>query len=375
MTLVLGFGLLLTFFLFVYAFFFFKVLAGLFHPTSPLPRPPAEMVSIIIAVRNEESTIGACLGSILAQEYPTASYEIIAIDDGSSDTTRTIIDQLQQSHPQIRLVAHSEHSPVGNKRTALMAGIREAKGDVLLFTDGDCTVKPGWIRAMIDSLRDPTCFVAGPVVEADAPGFLQKLSRLEFLGINGVAAGLLRGGNPIFCNGANIAYRKTAFGEIGGFGPNAHFSDDEIVLQRFFQRNRESVAFTLDPETIVATKSPPSLKSFWHQRVRWSSKSGVYENKSILVRLVALYLFFVTLLCGIVASLQFPSLLTAVIPALALKLLLDWLVIHKTATLLNQSISVWHLFIAEIFHVPYIVLAALQGQVGSLRWKGAPVQT
>ena len=375
MTLVLGFGLLLLFLLLVYAFFFIKVLAGLHQPTSPLPRQPAEMVSIIIAVRNEESTIGACLDSILAQEYPTESCEIIVVDDGSSDSTRTIIDQLHQSHPRIRLVGRSEESAVGNKRTALMAGIKEAKGDILLFTDGDCTVKPGWIRAMTDSLRAPICFVAGPVVEAGEPGFLQKLSRLEFLGIIGVAAGLLRAGNPIFCNGANIAYRKTAFEGIGGFGPDAHFSDDEIILQRFFLRNKNSVAFTLEPDAIVATKSPPSLKSFWHQRVRWSSKTGVYENKLILVRLVALYLFFITLLCSIVVSLQFPSLLAAVIPALALKLLLDWLVIHKTAALLHQSISFLHLFIAEVFHVPYIVLAALQGQIGSLRWKGAPVRT
>ncbi|MEX2115524.1 MAG: glycosyltransferase [Bacteroidota bacterium] len=374
MTFVLGFGLLLLFLFQVYVFFLLKVLSGLYRAATPPRSQTAEMVSVIIAVRNEESTVGACIQSILAQKYPKESYEIIVIDDGSSDTTRKIVHDLQNKHSQVKLVLPVADSPTGNKRAAVMTGITEARGDILLFTDGDCTVRSGWISGMARALRNPTRFVAGLVVEADAQGFLQKLSRIEFLGIIGVAAGLIRGGNPIFCNGANIAYRKTAFEQIAGFGLNVHFSDDEVILQRFHARDKESVFFTFDPDTIVTTGSPRSLKGFWHQRVRWSSKSGVYENKSILARLVVLYLFFVVLLGGIVLSVQKPDLLTVIIPVLAVKFLLEWIVLHKTAVLLNQSVSVPHLFIAEVLHVPYIVLAALQGQIGSLRWKGAPVR-
>ncbi len=250
MTFVLGLWLLLAFLFLVYALFLLRVLSGL-YVAAPGARPQnSELVSVIIAVRNEEPTIAACLESILSQEYPKESYEIIISDDGSSDETRTIVNRFRQSYAQIRLIVDSDNAPVGNKRAALMAGIREAKGDILLFTDGDCIVKPGWIAGMAGALRDPTRFVAGPVVEAGEPGLLKRLSRLEFLGLIGVAGGLMRAGNPIFCNGANIAYRKTAFEEIGGFGPDVHFSDDEAILQRFHTRRPGSAAFTFEPESI-----------------------------------------------------------------------------------------------------------------------------
>jgi cellulose synthase/poly-beta-1,6-N-acetylglucosamine synthase-like glycosyltransferase len=376
MTLEFVFGLLLLYFFLLYAIFLLKVLSGLATPATPPALSRAnQFVSVIIAVRNEENAIGRCLESILAQDYPRDHYEIITVDDGSSDQTRAIITQFQHAHSTIRLIVHSEPSAPGNKRMALLEGIKEAKGDILLFTDGDCTAKPGWISGMSAALREPVSFAAGPVVEIPAPGILQKLSRIEFLGLIGVAAGLLKAGAPIFCNGANIAYRKTDFEAQGGFGPDSHFSDDEAVLQRFHLRNKESVAFVIDPAAVVSTQSPRDLRSFWMQRVRWSSKRGAYDNKSILVRLTGLYLFFVIAFCGIALSVQFPSLLKIVVPVLAAKFLLDWLVIRKAAALLEQSASLWHLFIAEVLHVPYIVLAAFQGQIGSLRWKGAPVRS
>ncbi|MEX1138939.1 MAG: glycosyltransferase [Bacteroidota bacterium] len=371
MTFFAGFGLVLLFFFLVYCLFLLRVLSGL-STAALAPFHPAEMVSVIIAVRNEELMIAKCLESILAQDYPRESYEIIIVDDGSSDATVEISRGFERTHSQLKVITRS--GSVGSKRTALLAGIKEASGDVLLFTDGDCSVKPGWISGMAGTLRERVHFVAGPVVEAEAPGLLQRLSRIEFLGIIGVAAGLTRSGNPIFCNGANIAYRKSAFEAIGGFGEGVHFSDDEVILQRFHVRDERSVSFTFDHEAIVTTPSPRSVKDFWNQRVRWSSKGGVYEKTSILARLVFLYFFFLVLFAGLALSLSNPDLITIVIPILAVKFLLDWLVIHKTARLLNQPVSLLYLFIAEVLHVPYIVLAALQGQIGSLRWKGAPVR-
>lgn len=372
MTFFEGFGLLLLFFFLIYCLFILKVLLGLYAPVLPHRFSSTEMVSVIISVRNEESTIAACLESLLVQDYPRASTEIIVIDDGSTDATSEILREFANAHSQVRVITRTAES--GDKREALMAGIMEASGDILLFTDGDCTVKPGWVRQMAAALGERFAFVAGPVVEAEAPGLLRRLSRVEFLGLIGVAAGLIRSGNPIFCNGANIAYRKSAFEAIGGFGAGAHFSDDEVILQRFHARDPESVSFTLDKEAIVVTSSAGSMKSFWQQRVRWSSKGGVYEDKSTLGRLVMLYFFFVVLLAGLLISPFTPGLLWIIIPLLLIKFLIDALVIYKAARFLDQSVSPPFLVIAELLHVPYIVVAALQGQIGSLRWKGAPVR-
>ncbi len=369
MTFVAGFGLVLLFFLLIYCLFILKVLSGLHAPVSARQRQPSEMVSVIISVRNEEALLARCLESLLAQDYPRESYEIVAIDDGSTDSTANILRAYANEHAHIRVITMAPGP--GHKRAALIAGIKEAAGELLLFTDGDCIVKPAWIRQMASALSGGHVFVAGPVVETVAPGTLPQLSRMEFLGLIGVAAGLIRSGNPIFCNGANIAYRKSTFEAIGGFGSDSHFSDDEVILQRFHARDPESVLFTLDEETVVSTPSADSPRSFWQQRVRWSSKRGVYTNKSILGRLILLYFFFLVLFAGLLVSPYIPGLLTFIVPALVIKFLADTLVILKTARLLNQSVSALYLVIAELLHVPYIVVAALQGQTGSLRWKGA----
>lgn len=373
MTFVEGFGLLLLFFFLVYCFFIVKVLSGLHASVTSHRLHADEMVSVIIAVRNEESSITRCLESLVTQDYPKESYEIIVIDDGSTDATGTVLRAFAHSNPQVRVITLS--TEVGNKRAALTTGIKEAAGDILLFTDGDCTVKPRWISLMAAALHGRILFTAGPVVETESPGLLRQLSRMEFLGLIGVAAGLIRSGNPIFCNGANIAYRKSAFEAIGGFGSSQHFSDDEAILQRFHARDPESVSFTLDKEAVVATPSAGSLRKFWQQRVRWSSKGGVYENKSILIRLIILYFFFVVLFAGFLLAPFSATLLAVIVPIFLVKILMDWFVINKVARLLNQSVSMLPLFIAELLHVPYIVVAAFQGQTGSLRWKGTPVRT
>lgn len=365
-------ALLLSLFTLGYAFFLLHVYVGLTRLRSPLARSEHRpFVTVLLAARNEEGTIGRCLGSLRAQTYPPELYEILVIDDGSTDRTGEIATEVAQQASNVRLLRLRSG---GHKPTALAAGIAQARGEVLLATDADCIVPQGWIGSMVKHFNETTDFVAGPVVERPGQGLISELSRIEFLGLMGVAAGLIGSGTPIFCNGANIAYRKEAFTEAGGFGAG-HASDDEALLQRIHHRNPGSVVFSVDPESVVITDPPETFREFWLQRVRWSSKRRVYDRKSVLAIPVALYCFFLLYLLTAVACIGTSELLPFLLAATIVKVVLEITVLHGTARLLRQPILWSRVFLAELGHVPYIVFAALQGQAGMFRWKEAPIRS
>jgi cellulose synthase/poly-beta-1,6-N-acetylglucosamine synthase-like glycosyltransferase len=359
--------ILLAAFTSIYLLFLFIVSKGLarLRPRGPFSGTP--FATVIVAARNEESTIGECLASLVRQTYPKDCHEIIVVDDGSTDRTKDIVKAFEAEAGNLR-VLHT--GGAGHKPRALTQGIEEARGSIILTTDADCIVRSEWISSMVARFDDATAFVAGPVVERPADNLIARLSRLEFIGLIGVAGGLIGAGVPIFCNGANIGFRKSVFREVGGYG-SGHTSDDEALLQRVHRRRPGAIAFSVDQESIVTTAAPRSFSEFWVQRVRWSAKRRVYEQTSVLLIPVALYVFFVIFLISMAAAVNDSALLPYIAGAACFKILADVTVLHTTAHILQQQISWMSVFIAELLHVPYIVVAALQGQTGFFRWKGA----
>lgn len=356
-----------------YFYFLLRVYKGLdnlalpHHSSDEVP-----FVTVIVAARNEEKTIADCLASILDQDYKKSRYEVVVIDDGSDDRTAKIVQSLAKKNPRLRLLLlpPDGNETVGRKPKAISMAIKETKGDIILTTDADCVVPAGWIRGMVSYFAKTTALVAGPVIDRKEKNLAAELARLEFLGLITTAAGLIGSGKPMICNGANLAYRRSAFLAAGGFGEEDRFSDDETLMQRIHMRGIGSIAFSKNPDTIVITPSPSSLSEFLRQRIRWASKKGHYEDRRGLTTLVLLYIYFATLFLFTVLALLQPKFLVLLSFLVVAKLLLEFAVLSKGASILNQRFLKRHFFIAELFHVPYIVVAAFLGRFAPLEWKG-----
>ena len=333
-------------------------------------------VSIIVAARNEESSIVRCIESLLQQDYPGGQFEIIIVDDHSTDGTEDIVRSFVERGPDSKIsliTASHDADPIG-KPNAIAKGIQICQGDIILQTDADCVAPPGWMRSMISYFEPSVAFVAGPVLEAPGASLFSKLFSLEFLGLITTSAGLIGSGKPIICNGANIAYRKSAFIAVSGFGDQASSCDDETLMQRIIARKAGEVVFNPDPDAAVTTAAPASLWEFWKQRTRWAAKRGRYEDSSIVWQLIFLYLFFAVALVSAVAAFFEPTLWYFVVAVLLLKLIADLLVLRKGAEKLRREIRPIQFLIAELLHVPYIAVAGLAGQFLSLRWKGRTLE-
>jgi cellulose synthase/poly-beta-1,6-N-acetylglucosamine synthase-like glycosyltransferase len=366
----------LCIFTFYYHFFIKRVRTGLLSLRSASPVKSFASVSVVIAARNEEKSIGSCLDSLINQSYPADKYEIIVVNDGSTDATASIVGSFTEKYPKVHLFSSADDSGknAGSKPMAISKAISQASGEIILTTDADCLVPHKWIQIMAAHFEDDVVFVAGPVVEKSSDLFLSQLEGLEFLGLITAAAGLIGSGWPIICNGANLAYRRSVFIEINGFGNNPGSNDDESLMNRIFQKKIGKVVFAPEADAVVITHSSNTFLSFLSQRIRWANKRGHYEDRSILISLVSLYFFFLSML---ITAFLIPLSHWLLLPfaiAFTIKVVDDYLALDLAAKLFRRNVPIFYFIIAELLHVPYIVIAAAIGQISSIKWKGRTIK-
>ena len=231
-------------------------------------------ISVIVAVRNEASNVLRLLASLENQNY--TNYEVIIIDDHSEDDTLILIRRFEFEKLTV-LQAEGQ-----GKKTAIEQAIGVAKGDILAFTDGDCTVGEDWLGAInayfIESNKIIGC---GPVSFKECDSTFKKLQQIEFVSLIGTGAAFLSLQKPTMCNGANLFYKKSLFSEVGGFEGNTHLAsgDDEFILHKVEKLYPGKSGFLKDERAIVSTYPKENIQDFVAQRKRWSSKWKHYKNR------------------------------------------------------------------------------------------------
>ncbi len=349
-------------------------LRGLFR--SPLPSRRTDgrtpRVSVIVAARNEQANIGNLLDDLLAQDYPAERMEVIAVDDCSEDNTQGIIASRVCRDRRVRYSdTRNSHSPYSHKKRAVHEGILSSEGDIILTIDADCRVSSSWIRGITSHFTDTVDLVAGRVV-VEGQTLIGKFEALEFTGIQSMAAGLMNAGFPITCNGANLAYRRSAFQRVDGFGESGRMvsGDDDLLMQRIAGGNPQRVVFATGSETAVYVPDSGSVREFLSKRTRWASKIGAYPSKSALFLLGSIFFFFIAAPSALVALCAGRPLGIPLLIGYGMKMTGD---LSLTAAALRSEgrLALLALFLpAEIVHVPYIIAVTLRGFFGTFEWHG-----
>lgn len=231
-------------------------------------------VSVLIPVRNERSTLPTLLKQLQIQSYPAELVEVLVLNDHSTDGIESWF--LEENLPSnFKLISVKGEG----KKLAITEGVGAAKGEIILCTDGDCEVGKDWISTLISTFSESTYLVSGPVV-LTANSLFEKVLSSEFQGLNAIGAASISRGVPTMANGANLAYRKSAFLEVNGYAGNENIAsgDDEFLMHRIQAKYSNSVDFCYHSEAIVSTPAPRSFRQFWNQRKRWVSKSTSYEH-------------------------------------------------------------------------------------------------
>ena len=353
---------------------------------APLSEEDSVKISIIIPARNESANIKACLDSISQQSYPAHLFEVLVIDDHSTDDTATIVKNYPATN--IRLISLQDFLQDGiinsYKKKAIEIAISAATGQLMVTTDADCIVHKNWLQTIARFYsQSNAAFMVMPVAFLPVtPGaglgakLLSNFQSLDFMTLQGITGASVYKKAHSMCNGANLAYTKKVFNEVGGFkGIDTIASgDDMLLMHKIFKLHPQHVLFIKSPEVIVQTQSAPNLKAFINQRIRWASKADKYDDKRIFAVLVLVYFFNLWLMGLMIASFFSTSILYITLVMIVAKTLVELLFLFPVAAFFSNSKLLLYFPFAQPFHIFYTVVAGWLGKFGTYSWKGREVK-
>ena len=347
---------------------------------------PQTLISVIIPARNEENNIAACLQSIINQSYPENLFEMIVVDDFSTDNTQKIVSLFSAKNVTIIFLKDfAEEGKLNSyKKKAIEIGISKAKGDLIVTTDADCIVPKHWLQTISSFYEShQPVFIAAPVAyfptsSADNPGqkFLKIFQSLDFMTLQGITGASVYKKFHSMCNGANLAYEKKIFYEVGGFaGIDAIASgDDMLLMHKIFSRYPTKVLFLKSVDAIVQTPAAQTVKEFFNQRIRWASKADKYSDKKITGVLLLVYFFNCCILLAAFLAFIQPKFFIWLGGILITKTVVELFFLYPVATFFNKQKMLWWFPLAQPFHIIYTVLAGFLGKFGSYTWKERKVK-
>ncbi|MEP6616917.1 MAG: glycosyltransferase [Ginsengibacter sp.] len=334
-------------------------------------------VSVIIAARNEEKNISACLESIVAQNYLKVKYEVIVVDDHSTDQTASLVRSFKNNIRLISLEAKGSGIINSYKKRAIETGIAAAKGDLIITTDADCIAPRSWLKNMVYFFEEfNPAFIAAPVAYYGETNFLQIFQSLDFMTMQGITCAAVYKNFHTMCNGANLAYPKQNFYQVGGFSGIDHIAsgDDMLLMHKIAAEFPGKIFFLKSQGAIVLTKPAASMSEFFQQRIRWASKAGKYADKRITTVLLLVYLLNLWILLLFIFSCFYHTFLIWLIGLLAGKILVELFFLVPVAIFFGKQKLLWWFPLAQPFHILYIVVAGWLGKFGSYRWKERKVK-
>jgi len=296
-------------------------------------------LSVVICAKNEEENLVNLLPQLANQIFP--SFELILIDDGSSDSTLKLMQSfesgLTKSNISTRIIQISKESSKG-KKAALTQGIAAAGNEYILLTDADCNLSSKyWIRNMYDCFTKNTEVVVGyGGYEKIEGSFLNKLIRFETLLTALQYFSFALDGKAYMGVGRNLAYRKKSFEMASGFDQHAHIKsgDDDLFISQI--ATSENIKLCDHKDAFTISKPHTNFKNWIRQKRRHITTANHYKFQ-IKVHLSLFYisqlsfylLAFITLLLGI-----HPFIILSLV---FLRFVFWYAAIRKTANKLNEK--------------------------------------
>jgi cellulose synthase/poly-beta-1,6-N-acetylglucosamine synthase-like glycosyltransferase len=317
---------------------------------------PSIPVSVIIACRNEEERLPVLLDCIARQDYPKELYDVIIVDDNSGDNTYAIAAGYQGS-PGLSVIKNRGKG----KKEAIKTGIDGATGRLIITTDADCTMGKSWIKTIASFFDEnlPDMIICPVQITADRKlsGIFQKL---EYLGLQGITAGTAVAGNPIMCNGGNLAFTREAYVKNTESLRFELASGDDVFLLHSIKKEPGSKILWLEsPDAIVSTSASPAPGSFLRQRKRWLSKWRSYDDRYTNITgfiTFSAILLQLSVLIATLTNFKFILLFGAI---LLLKTVPDFLIIRNTGERYGQKIPSLWLLPAELIYPVYVLVVFL----------------
>ena len=335
------------------------------------------LISIIIASRNEAMNLPLLLDQLDNQTYPKNLYEIIIVNDRSTDNSKEILRKYENKIENLKIITINNCPSIwASKKWAIHNGIKNSNGDIILQTDADCSMGKDWIYSMVAPFQDKSVgFVSSltPLLSKNNNIFkglflMDSIAQDIFSGYS-IGKGLI-----LSCNASSIAYRKSYFIDMQGYHQIKHIisGDDDLILHKLVHYIGCRVKFISHPNAAVFSSPPATLMEFINQRMRYASKGAFYYKMNFIsneMKIILPFLYLINLL-SVILIIKFCHTGSAVyLIALLLKIIPDYFIINPTYEQYKFKWD-WISFITlVVLHPIYIVFFAILGPIYKFEWK------
>lgn len=323
-----------------------------FASASPAKMPPGKIpVSVIVCAKNEAENLEKFIPAILKQNY--RDFEVIIINDASTDNSLEIIEGFQKSDARVKMVnVQNNEAFWGKKKYALTLGIKKAVNPYLLFTDADCAPETNqWIENMSSHFQEEKSIIIGyGGYFKEKFSLLNKLIRFETLFTAIQYFSYAKLGIPYMGVGRNLAYTSSEFYAQNGFATHLHVrsGDDDLFVNQAATVDNTAICFNKE----AFTRSIPntSFKEWYNQKRRHVSTASLYKplHKFLLGTFFITQLLFWILVMGL---LLFQIYWEVVLAIFMLRLLVQYVVFWKSAKKLDEKDIVWMVPFLDLFLV------------------------
>jgi cellulose synthase/poly-beta-1,6-N-acetylglucosamine synthase-like glycosyltransferase len=215
-----------------------------------------------------------------------------------------------------------------------------------------------------------------PVVFKNSSAIVEIFQAMDFMVLQGITGASVFRKIHAMCNGANLAYERNAFFDVGGFKGVDHIAsgDDMLLMQKFAEKYPDRIYYLKSKPAIVSTSPMPTWRSFFNQRVRWASKATSYRDKQIFWVLLLVYVFNFSFLVMLFAGFWNQSYWLYFLLAIILKTLVELHFVLSISRFFNKQSIVKYFLFFQPLHIVYTIIAGFFGQFGSYEWKGRRVK-
>lgn len=327
-------------------------------------------VSIVIAVRNEAALLPLCLDSLVKLDYPATKFEIVIVNDNSTDGSEKIINFYSQKYENVKAIdlLNNEKTKPG-KAGALLHAIDQSQGDVIFVTDADCRVPETWLRNLLGQFSSDIGLVGGFTVLEDARNSTLLFGRIQscdWIFLSSVAAAAAAMGKPVSWVGNNIAFRRQTYLEVGGYYRLGNsLVEDFSLIKAIYSQTSWKCLFTATPQSMVMSQPARSFSRFYNQRKRWASAIFKVRPFGKWIMITAFLSHIIVLAAGLFVH-PFCALTLFLITALV-----NFAILWQALARLNYCQSLFYFPLFQFYYFCYsLVLPFLLMFDRHVEWKG-----
>ncbi|MCB9260235.1 MAG: glycosyltransferase [Ignavibacteriales bacterium] len=236
-------------------------------------------ISVIVAAKNEVNNLPNLIKSLENQKYPINKYEVIIVDDNSTDSTFKKISELIKYKSNFSIIK-VDYKKFEGKRGALQIGIEKSNYEYIVITDADCQPEKYWLKSISNKFSEKFDFIFGISPFYQKQSFLNKIICFDNLWVHILTFSFAIIGLPYSASARSFAFRNDSFNKIEGYKNTTDtLSGDDDLLLREAVKNKMKIGIIKNPGSFVFTNAKETFEDFVQQKSRHTSTSNYYSNK------------------------------------------------------------------------------------------------